>query len=114
MNNTDQNLAFYTPDKKRLPGQSPFGSPITLLPGKATKVVCTIQDSGQPYSAPSSKQLSQAFSVNVVGISNRITVMKEKDKHYDMVLHTTWSRVSPTDSILSKITTIDPEYVVCN
>jgi hypothetical protein len=55
VNNTDQNLSFWTPDKKRLPGQSPFGSPITLLPGKATKVLSSIQDSTNPFATPSSK-----------------------------------------------------------
>lgn len=58
--------------------------------------------------------MSQAFPVNVVGISNRLSVMRDKDRHYEFVVHTTWSRVSPTDSILAKLTTIDPQYVVCN
>ena len=52
--------------------------------------------------------------MNIVGVSNRISVMKDKEKHYEFILTTTWSRVSPSDSILSKITTIDPQYVVCN
>jgi hypothetical protein len=58
--------------------------------------------------------MSQAFSVNVVGISGQISIMKDKDRHHEFILNTTWSLVSPTETIYSKITTINPQYVVCN
>ena len=52
--------------------------------------------------------------MNIVGISNRISIMKDRETNYEFILNTTYSLVSPTDTIYSKITTINPLYVICN
>ena len=115
VNNTDQNIVLWSPEgKKRLPCQSPLSNSITMLSGKASKVLASIQEGPGASAQASPKHVSQAFPVNVVGISNQISITKDKEKHYEFILNTTWSRVSPTDSIYSKITTINPQYVVCN
>ena len=79
-----------------------------MLSDKTTKVLASIQEGPTGSSHPSSKNMSQAFPVNVVGITNRISIMKDRDRHHEFILNTTWSMVSPTDTIYSKITTINP------
>jgi len=77
-------------------------------------VAASIQESGFGQSQINAKNISQAFPVNIVGISNRISIMKDKETTYDFILNTTYSLVSPTDEIFTKITTINPLYVICN
>lgn len=73
-----------------------------------------IQDSWSSLSQVNSKNISQAFPVSVVGIQSKLAITKDKDTCYEFILNTTYSLVTPTDSIYSKITTINPQYVICN
>lgn len=52
--------------------------------------------------------------MDLVGISNKVSIMKQKNQHLDFILNTTYSLVTPTDDIYIKITTINPQYIIVN
>lgn len=115
VNNTDQRLVFWGAEsKKRIAGQSSCDNSIVLLSGKSSKLMASISEEGPLPVQVSTKNASSAFPVHIVGISNQILITKSKAAHHELLLNTTWSLASPTDSHYSKITTINPKYVVCN
>ena len=115
VNNTGEDMMFWsTENKKRLPGQQE-GNKVTMLSGKTAKVQASLRSEDESRQGAFNYKLrSQAFRVNIIKVSNRITVYKNPDKFFEFIVHTTWSRVSPSDNILSQLTTIEPQYVVCN
>lgn len=120
MNNTDQAILLWSSEgrKVRLPCQSSSNFSIIPLSEKISKVQASIEsDQGQGTAEGqklTSKHYSSAFPVDLVGISNKINIMKQKNQHFDFILNTTYSLVTPTDDIYIKITTINPQYIIIN
>jgi hypothetical protein len=118
LNNTDQNIVILSSDsqKKRLACQNSLNNSIILISNEISKVTASIQDNQSKLNnfIFQSKNISQAFPLNIAGISNRISILKEKEKLYDFIMNTSYSLVSPTDSIFCWVTTINPLYVICN
>lgn len=50
----------------------------------------------------------------MVGISNKVSIMRKKHQYFDFILNTTYSLVTPIDDIYIKVTTINPQYIIVN
>ena len=86
---------------------------------KISKVQAAIESDDGTGNTPeghklTSKHFSSPFPVDLVGISNKISIMKQQNQHFDFILNTTYSLVTPTDDIYIKITTINPQYIIVN
>lgn len=114
INNTDQKIVLYNADnkKQKLACQSATNFAIVPLSENVSKVIASID--ADPATVTKSKAFSQSFPVNLVGISNKITVPKQWAMNYDFILNTTYSLVTPQDDIYIKLTKVDPLFVACN
>ena len=64
---------------------------VVPVSANTSKLMAFIGDSNSPQM--SSKLLSQAFPVDVVGISNKVCIPKDKERTYEFILNTEYSLI---------------------
>ena len=72
-------------------------------------------DKSIPSSQISQKDISLPYKIGPTDLKTSLSLQKDKDAHLNYVISTITAPVSVDhQQILSKITTINPKYVLCN